>query len=164
MKNEAERIRSWTLEPSTPRYTPPPGAVDAHCLRLMSFTHPEFNKLQHEVMERIGARAVVMRGSEGEAVAGMKRMFQVDWIEGGATRMLALADHRPMGRPGVLPPADDVVATAAWVQAALAGEQPVPENVARQAALILDAIRLGGVSAVRQPEVMASARPQASPQ
>ena len=25
------RIRSWTLEPSKPRFTPPPGAVDAHC-------------------------------------------------------------------------------------------------------------------------------------
>ena len=25
------RIRSWTLEPSTPAYRPPPGAVDAHC-------------------------------------------------------------------------------------------------------------------------------------
>ena len=142
--------------------------VDRHgaalCLRLMSFTHPEFNKLQHEVMERIGARAVVMRGSEGEAVAGMKRMFQVDWIEGGATRMLAPADHRPMGRPVVLPPADDAVATAAWVQAALAGEQPVPENVARQATLILDAIGVGGATAVRHPEAIASPSPQASPQ
>ena len=27
----ATRIRSWTNEPSKPRYTPPPGAVDAHC-------------------------------------------------------------------------------------------------------------------------------------
>ena len=26
-----ERIRSWTLTPSTPAYRPPPGAVDAHC-------------------------------------------------------------------------------------------------------------------------------------
>lgn len=25
------RIRSWTLEPGKPRFTPPPGAVDAHC-------------------------------------------------------------------------------------------------------------------------------------
>ncbi|MFN3474292.1 MAG: amidohydrolase family protein [Blastomonas sp.] len=25
------RIRSWTLTPSKPRYSPPPGAVDAHC-------------------------------------------------------------------------------------------------------------------------------------
>ena len=25
------RIRSWTLEPRRPRFTPPPGAVDAHC-------------------------------------------------------------------------------------------------------------------------------------
>jgi len=25
------RVRSWTLDPSTPVYAPPPGAVDAHC-------------------------------------------------------------------------------------------------------------------------------------
>ncbi len=25
------RIRSWTLDPSSPRFMPPPGAVDAHC-------------------------------------------------------------------------------------------------------------------------------------
>lgn len=29
--DEAGRIRSWTLDPSVPRYAPPPGAVDAHC-------------------------------------------------------------------------------------------------------------------------------------
>ncbi|WP_316715153.1 amidohydrolase family protein [Sphingosinithalassobacter sp. CS137] len=29
--DEAERIRSWTLAPSKPRFVPPPGAVDAHC-------------------------------------------------------------------------------------------------------------------------------------
>ena len=27
----SDRIRSWTLDPSKPRYVPPPGAVDAHC-------------------------------------------------------------------------------------------------------------------------------------
>jgi len=29
--DENGRIRSWTLEPSKPRYVPPAGAVDAHC-------------------------------------------------------------------------------------------------------------------------------------
>ncbi|ALJ14712.1 amidohydrolase family protein [Sphingopyxis macrogoltabida] len=29
--DENGRIRSWTLTPSTPRYSPPAGAVDAHC-------------------------------------------------------------------------------------------------------------------------------------
>jgi 2-pyrone-4,6-dicarboxylate lactonase len=29
--DESGRIRSWTLNPSKPRYVPPPGAVDAHC-------------------------------------------------------------------------------------------------------------------------------------
>lgn len=32
MSTDAQgRVRSWTLEPSKPRFTPPPGAVDAHC-------------------------------------------------------------------------------------------------------------------------------------
>jgi 2-pyrone-4,6-dicarboxylate lactonase len=32
MSTDAEgRVRSWTLTPSKPRFTPPPGAVDAHC-------------------------------------------------------------------------------------------------------------------------------------
>jgi len=29
--DEQGRIRSWTLDPFTPRFVPPPGAVDAHC-------------------------------------------------------------------------------------------------------------------------------------
>jgi 2-pyrone-4,6-dicarboxylate lactonase len=31
VKDDEGRIRSWTLEPSRPRYSPPAGAVDAHC-------------------------------------------------------------------------------------------------------------------------------------
>lgn len=156
-----------------------------HCIRLMSFTHPEFNKLQLALMERLGARAVVMRGSEGEAVAGVKRMVQMDWIEGGRTHTISAAELRPMGRPLMLPPAQDAVATAGFIQAALAGEQPVPENVARQVALIVAAIQEGApppaqaseraaapaapghpdaASDARHPEMMARARPQANPQ
>ena len=151
----------------------------AQCVRLMSFTHPEFNRLQHELMEDLGARAVVMRGSEGEAVAGLKRMVQVDWIENGRTRTLAPGELRPLGgtarsakgapmslapgRPVLLPPARDAVATAAWIQAALSGEQPVPDNVARQVALILAAIE-GRAASDRQPDAIDSASPQASPQ
>lgn len=134
-----------------------------HCVRLMSFTHPEFNRLQHALMADLGARAVVMRGSEGEAVAGVKRMAQVDWIENGQTRTLASGELRPMGRAVMLPPARDAVATAAWIQSALSGEQPVPDNVARQVALILAAIE-GRAPSERQPEAIASASPQASPQ
>lgn len=29
--DEQGRVGSWTLEPSKPRYVPPPGAIDAHC-------------------------------------------------------------------------------------------------------------------------------------
>jgi anthranilate phosphoribosyltransferase len=142
------------------------------CVRLMSFTHPEFNKLQHALMERIGARAIVMRGSEGEPVAGVKRMAQMDWIEGGATHPLAEGDSRPMGQPVLLPPAQDAVATAAWIQAALSGEQPVPENVARQVALILAALGIGQPPAAPQDPpadagrlpISARAKPPASPQ
>jgi anthranilate phosphoribosyltransferase len=152
-----------------------------HCLRLMSYTHPEFNKLQHALMEGLGARAVVMRGSEGEAVAGVKRMVQMDWIEAGRTRTMSAGDLRPMGRPVMLPAAQDAVATAAYIQGALSGEQPVPENIERQVALILAALEETGerpadtsspdpiavervTTEVRQPDMSASARPHASPQ
>ena len=81
---------------------------------------------------------------------------------------LADGDPRPMGSPVMLPPAQDAVATAAWIQAALSGEQPVPENLARQVALILAALAApheGPARAeARQPDRSASASPPASPQ
>ena len=134
-----------------------------HCVRLMSYTHADFNKLQHSLMQELGARALVMRGSEGEAVAGVKRMVEVDWVEGGHTRTLADGDLRPSGRPVMLPSPQDAVATAAWIQAALSGEQPVPDNVASQVALILAALN-GRATDDRQPDAIASDNPQANPQ
>lgn len=132
-----------------------------HCVRLMSFTHPEFNKLQHALMEDLGARALIMRGSEGEAVAGVKRMARVDWIERGTTRTISDGDRPPMGRPVLLPPA----------QAALAGEEPVPENVARQVELILAVLGAAGPDGApvalpqdAMADTIASASPPASPQ
>ena len=89
---------------------------------------------------------------------------------------LADGDPRPKGSPVMLPPAQDAVATAAWIQAALSGEQPVPENLARQVALILaaldephDAPHAGphdspARAEARQPDRSASASPPASPQ
>lgn len=123
----------------------------ANCLRLVSFTHPEFDLLQHRLLERLGALAMVLRGSEGEAVASVRRMVRLDWIESGATRTLVEADTLPMGQAVQLPPADDAVATAAWVLQALSGEQPVPDNIQRQADHIVRALRqsrLRGVARV----------------
>lgn len=134
-----------------------------HCVRLMSFTHADFDELQHALMADLGARAVVMRGSEGEAVAGVKRMVRLDWISNGRSRTLEPAAEGPAAAPVMLPPAQDVVATAAWIQAALSGEQPVPENLARQVALILAAVGDSAASE-RQPDTIAIASPQASPQ
>jgi anthranilate phosphoribosyltransferase len=113
----------------------------AHCVRLMSFTHPEFNQLQHALMQDLRARAVVMRGSEGEAVAGLKRMVQVDWLEDGQTHVLHPADLRSATAAPTLPVGKDAAATAAYTLSVLSGEQPVPENIARQVALIVGALQ-----------------------
>jgi anthranilate phosphoribosyltransferase len=111
------------------------------CLRLVSFTHPEFDELQHRLLERLGALAMVLRGAEGEAVASVRRMVRLDWVEAGATRTLVEADTVSMGQIVQLPPADDAVATAAWVLQALSGEQPVPDNIQRQSDQIVRALR-----------------------
>jgi hypothetical protein len=90
-------------------------------------------------------------------------MVQVDWIEAGETRVLQAGDQRPAGPPVMLPMAQDAIATAAYIQSVLSGEQPVPENVARQVGLILGVIAVPTASE-RQPDTMAKARPHASPQ
>jgi anthranilate phosphoribosyltransferase len=104
-------------------------------LRLTSYTHPEyFEMLTHYFTTAAPAArgdAFLMRGTEGETVANAKRAQQIDWFHDGERTTLvqkqAAVDELPP-----LPEARDAVTTAAWIRAALAGEQPVPASIAEQ--------------------------------
>jgi anthranilate phosphoribosyltransferase len=117
-----------------------------HCLRLVSFTHPEFNLMQHDYFARYGGNALILRGTEGEVVASTKRAAQIDWVHQGICKTLVSAQTQPMGEAASLPPFDDASQTARWIQSVLAGERPVPLAIADQ----VKAIQIACASAVSE--------------
>lgn len=123
----------------------PSGRAD--CIRLVSYTHPEFEKLQHEVFAKLQAPAMIMRGTEGETVANAKRQARIDWMSAGHCETLVPADTTPLREVPLLPAAHDVMGTAQWIQSVLAGERAVPPLIEQQVRLILG--KAGLVSASR---------------
>jgi anthranilate phosphoribosyltransferase len=114
----------------------------APCLRLLSHTHPEFGQLLAGYAERSGANMALLRGTEGEAVADPRRMpRQQIWL--GGVRRDDLASEPEAGSLTALPElptAIDPATTAAWIEAALRGERPIPPPIARQIELLLAAL------------------------
>jgi anthranilate phosphoribosyltransferase len=113
-------------------------------VRMVSYTHPEFDQLQHQLFATLGAPAVIMRGTEGEVVANAKRQARINWVCQGQTTTLVQADTQPLREVPLLPPAHDVAATAGWIQSVLAGERAVPALIEQQVLLILRQLGLGG--------------------
>jgi anthranilate phosphoribosyltransferase len=113
----------------------------APCLRVVSHTHPEFGLLMAAFAEREPAHMALLRGTEGEAVADARRTpRQQIWLAG-----VGQADLGCETEPGPLQalpqlPAIDAAATAAWIDAALQGRQPVPAPIAGQAERLLAAL------------------------
>jgi anthranilate phosphoribosyltransferase len=116
------------------------------CLRMASFTHPEFNRLQHDYF--IGSRrpAMLMRGTEGEVVASTRRAAQIDWVHNGECEVIVPAQTTAAGGQPALPDAADPSATARWIQSVLAGERPVPQAIDQQVGAVLLALGIRSVN------------------
>jgi len=110
------------------------------CLRISSFTHPDFNRLQHEYFARAGCPGMVLRATEGEVVASTRRAAQIDWMHEGRCDVLVPAQIATAGDLPALPDPHDAPATARWIQSVLAGERPVPDPIAQQVAAVLQAV------------------------
>jgi anthranilate phosphoribosyltransferase len=114
----------------------------ASCLRLVSHTHPEFGQLLAGYAERAQIHMGLLRGTEGEAVADPRRLpRQQIWVAG--VRQADLASEPEPGSLTALPElpkAIDPKTTAAWIGAALQGDQPMPPSIVRQTELLLAAL------------------------
>jgi anthranilate phosphoribosyltransferase len=114
----------------------------APCLRVLSHTHPEFGQLMAGFAAAAQAHMVVLRGTEGEAVADPRRLPRLrTWIDGRPCPDLACEPEA-----GTLPtvpqlPAIDAASTARWISEALDEAVPVPGPIERQIHLLLDAVR-----------------------
>lgn len=110
-------------------------------LRLTSYTHPEYQiMLDRYFLNRAphsAGASFLMRATEGETVASTGRAQQIDCYLKGQKEMLSSAQTQLIGEPENLPLAIDAITTAAWIKQVLAGQIPVPHNIARQVELCL---------------------------
>jgi anthranilate phosphoribosyltransferase len=104
---------------------------------VTSYTHPEYAVSMGVVLELMGATALLLRGTEGEAVADARRLPQMDGFIAGRHVRLEQKQSGTIADLPDLPKEIDARSTAAYIRAVLAGERPVPASVALQVEHIL---------------------------
>lgn len=112
---------------------------------VTSYTHPEYAESMQAVLCRTHATALLIRGTEGEAVADPRRLPRMRAI----VRGLPEAELDPQsGALTELPelPACDAASTARYIQAVLAGTSPVPRPIALQVEQVLRLAKIAGVA------------------
>ncbi|CAM8620692.1 TrpD Anthranilate phosphoribosyltransferase [Comamonadaceae bacterium] len=111
--------------------------VDGSALLVSSYTHPEYAVSMADTFALVQANALLIRGTEGEAVADARRTPKMQaFLAGKATDLQAYQAGSLTALPE-LPTAIDAASTATYIQSVLNGESPVPAPIAEQAAHIL---------------------------
>lgn len=130
----------------------------ARSLRLVSFTHPEFGALMSQWAQQPGVDAMLLRGTEGEAVADPRRQPRIDTWIGGQLRHESCvpAQDGVVTELPLLPREHDASTTALYIQAVLSGEKPAPAPLLRQVQAVLGALGALGTPATAPPRVAAA--------
>ncbi len=111
--------------------------VDGPALLVSSYTHPEYAVSMADTFALVQAHALLIRGTEGEAVADARRTPKMQaFVAGQATDLQAYQAGSLTTLPE-LPTAIDAATTAAYIQSVLQGHSPVPAPIAEQVAHIL---------------------------
>ncbi|CAI1533019.1 Anthranilate phosphoribosyltransferase 2 [Serratia quinivorans] len=104
-------------------------------LRIASVSHPEYVGRVASFFRQIGARGLLMHGTEGEAYANPQRCPQIHYMVNGEQQVLL---ERPaQDEIPELPAAKDAETTARWIERCLAGEVAIPLAIQRQIACCL---------------------------
>ena len=104
---------------------------------VSSYTHPEYAVSMAAVFELMGATALLLRGTEGEAVADARRLPQMDGFVAGHRVILEQGQKGTLTDLPDLPKEIDAGSTAAYIREVLAGSRPVPASMALQVEHIL---------------------------
>jgi anthranilate phosphoribosyltransferase len=105
--------------------------------RVVSFSREGELRRMREFLAATRADALILRGTEGEPFANPRRQPRLECFAAGAPAVLFEAETGAPDVPAMLPRALDAATTAAWIAAALAGEQPVPQPIVNQLACCL---------------------------
>jgi anthranilate phosphoribosyltransferase len=114
----------------------------ASALRISSYTHPEFGELMSMYAKSAEANMMLLRGTEGEAVADPRRQPRIEtWVQGTVRAELSCAAHEGvLAEMPVLPRSHDAATTALYIQAVVSGEKPAPTPLENQVELVLKAL------------------------
>ncbi|MHB1122413.1 MAG: DNA-binding protein YbiB [Ramlibacter sp.] len=104
---------------------------------VSSYTHAEYGTSMTEVFETLGASALLLRGTEGEAAADARRVPAMEGFRRGRREVLEERQSGSLATLPDLPREIDAESTAAYTQDVLAGRRPVPAAVAAQVEHIL---------------------------
>jgi anthranilate phosphoribosyltransferase len=83
------------------------------------------------------ANAMLLRGTEGEAVADPRRVPRIELFLQGRRQTMQDAQAGPLAVLPELPRDIDPVSTAAYIRAVLSGSSPLPDPIATQVAHIV---------------------------
>lgn len=97
-----------------------------------SYTHPEYARSMAEAFERMGATAMLLRGTEGEPVADARRQPRMEGFVRGRRSVLHEGERGTLVEGPGWPAGNDAADTARYIRQVLEGAQPVPPSIALQ--------------------------------
>ena len=101
-------------------------------LLVTSYTHPEYAESMAATLALTQANALLLRGTEGEAVADARRMPKMQGFIHGQSVVLQEHQAGPLHDLPALPTAIDPESTAHYIRDVLEGRLPVPRPIAQQ--------------------------------
>lgn len=102
-----------------------------------SYTHAEYAESMAATLAMTGLHAMLLRGTEGEPVADLRRTPQMEVFCGGERHLVQPGQGGPLVAPPDLPRANSAAAMAAYTEDVLDGRLAVPGPIVRQVTHIL---------------------------
>jgi anthranilate phosphoribosyltransferase len=115
--------------------------VQGKSLLVTSYTHPEYAVSMAQTLALLRGNALLLRGTEGEAVADARRTPAMQGFIQGEIVDHQEHQHGTLTSLPDLPSNLDVATTAAYIRQVLDGTQPVPAPIAQQVAHILHLVQ-----------------------
>jgi anthranilate phosphoribosyltransferase len=115
--------------------------VQGKSLLVTSYTHPEYAVSMAETLALMKGSALLVRGTEGEAVADARRTPTMQGFINGQVVDHQEPQHGTLTSLPHLPTAIDADSTAAYIRQVLDGVYPIPAPIAQQVAHILHLVQ-----------------------
>ena len=106
-------------------------------LRVVNVTHPYYLQKMRGFLVATGARALLLKGTEGEPFANPKRRPALEFFNGGNIEILFDVEEGELKNPPALPDNFNALTTANWISRVMAHEIAVPQPIISQLACCL---------------------------